>query len=148
MPPEPKTTEEKLRELDRNIARQETAIAPLTPAISPARPERSVIGPMERLGRKILAVAITIWFALMAALIILQQGIDDPMGLAGILAFGGFVCFENVGCFQNGGSRRNDRQLLGSPPARLISFTPSSSTVRYGLVIAFNGSDGSANRSR
>ena len=93
MPPEPKTTEEKLRELDRNIARQETAIAPLTPSISPARPERSVIGPMERLGRKILAVAITIWFALMAALIILQQGIEDPMGLAGILAFGAFVCF-------------------------------------------------------
>jgi hypothetical protein len=48
---------------------------------------------MERRGRKILAVAITIWFALMAALIILQQGIDDPLGLIGILAFGAFVCF-------------------------------------------------------
>ena len=52
-----------------------------------------MLGPMERRGRKILAGVIAIWFALIAALIILQQGINDPLGLIGILAFGTLVCF-------------------------------------------------------
>ena len=94
MPPAPKTIEEKLRELDRDIARHEAAVAIPAPRPEPPKVAPAPLSRRARLVRRILAVSIGVWCAFCFGVVATGEGaLADPIGLAGLAIFMALVGF-------------------------------------------------------
>lgn len=82
------TSEEKLRQLDRDIARQEQAVAVASVRPEPPKVVRTPISRRARLARRILAVSIGMWCTFCFGIVATGEGaMADPIGLAGLAIF-------------------------------------------------------------
>ncbi|MBI2261092.1 MAG: hypothetical protein HYU62_05440 [Caulobacterales bacterium] len=89
-----KTTEEKLRELDRDIARHGAAIAIPPPRPKPLKVAPAPLSRRARLARKILAWSIGLWCAFCFLVYATGEGVlADPIGLVGMAIFTASIGF-------------------------------------------------------